>query len=119
METGEPSHAGWSPVRSLWWSWTATADGIVTISTEGSSVFDTKLGVYTGDTVNALTAVASNDNITDSSFSLNELGFLIFNPGNLKSRVYFTVSSGTTYQVAVGANSLSDIGDIKLTISLD
>jgi len=45
------------------WSWTATASGTATISTAGSQ-FDTTLGVYVGTAVNALTAVASNDDET-------------------------------------------------------
>ena len=46
-ETGEPFHAGVSGGASVWWSWRAPTQGIVTISTAGSS-FDTVLGVYTG-----------------------------------------------------------------------
>src|SRR5262245_15841075 len=59
MEPGEldPSLLGG---RSVWWTWTAPADGAVTITTAGSS-FDTLLAVYTGDSIGNLTLMAFND----------------------------------------------------------
>src|SRR5262245_52493047 len=52
LEPGEldPSSLGG---RSVWWTWTAPADGAVTISTAGSS-FDTLLAVYTGNSIGNL-----------------------------------------------------------------
>lgn len=84
-ETGEPSHAGNAGGASVWWAWTAPASGTVTIDTVGSS-FDTTLGVYTGTAVNALTAVASNDDLGS---------------GSTQSRVSFAAVSGVTYRIAV------------------
>lgn len=83
-ETGEPQHAGSAGGKSVWWTWTAAAAGTVTIDTFGS-VFDTLLGVYTGTSVNALTAVASNDDA----------------PGVYQSSLSFTAVAGRTYQIAV------------------
>src|SRR5688500_13318746 len=59
LEPGEldPSFEGG---RSVWWSWTAPADGAVTITTAGSN-FDTMLAAYTGDTLGNLTLAAFND----------------------------------------------------------
>ena len=82
-ESGEPAHAGLPGGRSVWWTWTAPADGDVIIDTLGSA-FDTLLAAYTGTAVTALSEVASNDNAS---------GF--------QSRLAFPVSSGTTYQLAV------------------
>ena len=84
--------------RSAWWSWTATASGSVSISTAGSN-FDTVLGVFTGDSVDALNLIASND---DSD--------------GLQSRVTFNAIAGTTYQVAVEGFS-SNTGAIQLTVT--
>ena len=84
-EPGEPDHAGNSGGKSVWWTWTAPADGTTTIATTGSS-FDTLLAVYTGSTVSALSLVASND---------DEL------PGVLTSRLSFSAQAGTAYQIAV------------------
>ncbi len=83
-EPGEPAHAGNPGGRSVWYRWTAPANGTWALDTAGSS-FDTILAVYTGATVNALTVVASNDDARD----------------DLSSRVTFTATSGTTYQIAV------------------
>ena len=59
-EGGEPSHAGNSGGKSVWYSWTATMTGVLHVSTQGSN-FDTLLGVYQGSSVGALTSLASND----------------------------------------------------------
>jgi hypothetical protein len=79
-EIGEPLHAGQIGGRSLWWSWTASRNTSVTISTLGSD-FDTLLGVYTGQTLASLVEVASND---DASFT------------EVTSRVTFNAAAGTT-----------------------
>jgi hypothetical protein len=83
-ESSEPNHAGNTGGKSVWYRWTATYTGPVTVSTAGSS-FDTLVGVYTGSAVNGLTTVASSD---DDS-------------GLLTSRVTFNAVSGTTYRFAV------------------
>ncbi|MHC5540843.1 hypothetical protein ACYOEI_21690, partial [Singulisphaera rosea] len=82
-ETGEPTIVGNAGGRSAWWTWTAPASGSVTISTAGSN-FDTTLGVYTGNTVSALTLIAANDDAT----------------GVHTSSVTFNAVSGTVYQIA-------------------
>ena len=87
LEPGEdPNVAGNTGGASIWYAWTASAPGQVTIDTEGST-FDTLLGVYTGSSVGALTVVASNDD----------------NPaaGDRTSLVSFDVSAGTTYHIRV------------------
>lgn len=83
-ETGEPSHAGNGPFKSVWYTWSATVSGTVTVATAGSS-FDTVLAVYTGTSVGGLTLVASNDD----------------GPGTTTSVVSFSATSGTSYQIAV------------------
>lgn len=96
-ETGEPAHAGSPARRSLWWKWTPSGFGRMTIDTRGSS-FDTVLAVYTGSALNRLTAVASNNNV---------------HPLLTYSRVQFPVVRGTTYYIAVdGVNGAS--GNILL-----
>jgi hypothetical protein len=111
-EDGEPNHGGNQGGRSVWWSWTPASDGIVTIDTIGSS-FNTTLGVYLGDAVNALSLVAGNNNISG--------GF----GGNNRSRVTFPCLGGTEYQIAVdgnrgggGLNNTAN-GDILLNLTND
>ncbi len=85
-ETGEPNHAGNTGGRSVWFRWKPNNTANVTIDTKGS-YFDTTLGVYTGTAVNALTEVASSDDI---------------NPGVVQaSTVTFTETAGVTYYIAV------------------
>lgn len=83
-QPGEPNHAGDAGGHSVWFSWTAPADGNESFSTVASD-FDTLLAVYTGSTFGTLTAVATND----------DLG------GYQWATVSFRVSSGVTYLIAV------------------
>ncbi len=87
METGEPNHAGVVVGSSIWYRFVPAASGTMNLTTVGSS-FDTVLAVYTGSALNALSAVASND---DS--------------GGVTSSVTFAVTGGTTYWVAVAGYS--------------
>jgi hypothetical protein len=82
-QPGEPVHAGVGGGTSVWWGWTAPFDGDVTVDTFGSS-FDTVLAVYTGNSVDTLQEIASNDD-ADS----------------LQSRIEFTSTAGTRYSIAV------------------
>ena len=84
---GEPKHAGLRYTGSVWYSWTAPTTGQYVFDTLGSAEPDTVLAVYTGSTVGALTEVASNNNVSST---------------NLRSRVTFFATAGTTYRIAVG-----------------
>ena len=61
QENNEPLHAGLPGATSVWWKWTASASGTVSLDSHGSN-FDTLLSVYTGNSVNTLSSVISNDN---------------------------------------------------------
>ena len=97
-ETGEPDHAGNPGGHSIWYSWTAPADGNVAFTTSGST-FDTLLAVYTGAAVDGLTPVAANDDDPGGDGGV--------------STVSFVVSSGVTYSVAVDGFS-GKIGFVEL-----
>lgn len=98
-ETGEPNHAGYTGGASVWWSWTAPADGNVTIST-ANSAFDTLLAIYTGNSVGSLVSVYSDTN----------------SGGHLTSSARFAVNAGVTYMIAVdGYNAAA--GNIVLSIA--
>jgi PASTA domain len=85
-EAGEPNHAGEVGGASVWFRWTAPVDGETTIQTCGSD-FDTLLAAYTGDAVNALTEVESNDDAC------------VFG-----SSISFTAEEGETYRIAIDGN---------------
>lgn len=96
-ETGEPAHAGNAASKSVWWIYNAPATGTCTLRTDGSS-FDTVLAVYTGDAVNRLTPVVSNDNS---------------GVGTTQSSVNFPVRQGVTYRIVVDGK-LGASGNIVL-----
>ncbi len=106
-EPDEPFHSDAGGDQSVWWTWMAPASGTVAITTRGSS-FDTTLGVYTGNAVNNLTSVTSND---DEAY-----------PVLRTSRATFSAMVGTAYHFAVDGYYLgagTDAGLISLTLSLD
>jgi len=92
-EPGEPVPSGDPVTTSLWWEWTPTATAVVRLTTTGSA-YDTRLAVYTGTVLAALTLVATNDN----------------DGASITSRIDFTAQAGVTYQVAVdGRNATSGL----------
>lgn len=92
-EPGEPNHAGAStPIESVWYLWTAPADGNLSVDTYGSSL-DTTLAIYTGATVGSLTQVTANN---DS--------------GGVQSFVTAAVTAGQVLSIAVdGAGTQESI----------
>ncbi len=82
-EPNEPAHAGLPAKLTTWWKWTARDDGAVEIETMN---FDTRLAVYTGQSLVRLVEIASNDNITTTT---------------LNSRVIFAAERFREYQIAV------------------
>ncbi|MBL9198975.1 MAG: C39 family peptidase [Opitutaceae bacterium] len=100
-ETGEPNHAGSAGGASVWWTWTAPADGTVTLSTEGST-FDTVLAVYTGATFASLSLAGADDDGGD----------------NATSRLSLAVRGGTAYHIAIdGYNRAVGSALLYLTFS--
>lgn len=102
-EVGEPNHAAsqyGEAFHSLWWSWTAPRAGSVSLDSCGTT-FDTRLAVYTGSTVSALTEVASSNNTPDSGPCPGLLSYLTFD-----------AVEGTTYHLAVDTDGpLSEGGE--------
>ena len=104
LELGEPFDLRstlW--IRSVWWTWTAPTSGAYAFDTIGSG-FDTVLGVYVGNGVNALDLVGENDDAAGL---------------NLRSRVAFEAVAGSTYEIAVGSWSSSESGEIVLNWGAD
>lgn len=99
-ESGEPVHGGYEGNpggKSLWWKYTSTFNGMLTLSTRGSN-FDTVLAVYVGDNLEGLTPVGYDDNSGPDETSL----------------LTVRVSIGNTYYIAVdGYNGAS--GKVVLT----
>lgn len=91
-QTGEPTTYGGGAVNSIWYSWTAPANGTLVVETCSSTAtnFDTTLKTYTGTAVNALTVRAANDDACATTFNTT-----------YASRNTLTVTSGTTYRIQV------------------
>ncbi len=82
-ESWELNHGGVVGGHSVWFKWTARADGVAKISTQGSSI-DTVLAVYTS-TSTKVAALVSNDDAD----------------GGKTSRVSFPVQAGKAFMIAV------------------
>jgi hypothetical protein len=98
IEPREPDHADQRTIGSVWYRWTAPASRRVRIESCGSD-FDTMLAVYVGEELDALRAVASND---------DECG--------LRSVVKFKSAAGTTYRIALAGFGAQQ-GTIKLKLA--
>jgi hypothetical protein len=100
-EVDEPEHSG-HLFNSVWYRWTAPADGLAFIDTRGSD-FDTVVGVYTGSPVSNLSDVNSNDDGDPD-------------PYNHESQLYIDAVQGTTYRIAVEGYE-DDNGSIRISIN--
>jgi hypothetical protein len=99
-ESSEPSYLVSNGGKSVWYSWTASANGTATIDTQQSN-FDTILAVYTGSGLSSLNVIATNDNTSTNS----------------QSSVTFTATAGTVYQIAVDGRSGAS-GSIRVNWAL-
>ena len=82
-EIGEPG--GGKATQSIWWSWTATNSGQVTL-VESGTCGTRVIGVYTGEVVSNLTDVVSGSGI-----------------------IHFNAESGTIYQIVERTGNCSDL----------
>jgi hypothetical protein len=97
-EVGEPTHHGDPGGVSVWWKWTSPVSPVdLTISTCGSDIA-TKLGVYTGSSVGALTPVSG-------TYAASCAQADVFR---------FTTDPSTTYRIAVdGLNTAIEEGGVE------
>ncbi|MBY6243812.1 S8 family serine peptidase [Methylosinus sp. Sm6] len=103
FEADEPSYVGTTTSRSVWWKWTPSFAGPVTIDTLGSG-FDTVLGVFRGATsvTSRGVQVAVNDNISSTV---------------KQSRVSFNARAGETYHIVVAGKTSSEECSIQLNVT--
>jgi hypothetical protein len=104
-EFNEPLHGGNEGGKSVWWSYTPTKSGVLSLSTEGSN-FDTLLGVYTVNdpqdrSLSSLIPVAQNDDSLDRADGTSEI------PG-------FAVEAGRLYYIGVDGYGGAS-GDVRLS----
>jgi hypothetical protein len=80
QESGEPNPTGNAAGQSVWWSWTAPTNGIVSIDATASSFYPL-IGVYTGSSLLSLVSATNGG-------------------GNIN----FPVTAGISYQLALDGN---------------
>lgn len=96
-EPAEPNHAGWFVTEpSIWWSWTAPADGRLFIGEPEVRNLPPTVAVYSGNALTNLQLVANN------------LGRLY-----IPNEVALDTKAGTTYQIAVATESEAAV-DLRL-----
>lgn len=107
LETGDPSRnlLGFDSEASstMWWTWTSPSNGLVRISTAGST-FDTRLAVLTGMALENLQLIQASDNHPRA--------------GGQASLVEFNATAGTVYQVLVEAGPYDRRGVLRLQLRL-
>lgn len=104
VEPGEPKHADKIGGHSVWISWLAPANGLVTLSTMGSS-FDTLLAAYVLEPGNDPPLQRLQDVADDDDYG-----------GQVTSYLQFGVTANQTYQIAVdGFNGAA--GDITFQLN--
>lgn len=87
-EAGEPYHLQYVTGATVWFKWTAPADGNVVLYTENSSL-DTLLAAYQGDRVDQLRLMAANDEAPSEADE------------QWDSMVQFDVEEGRLYHIVV------------------
>jgi hypothetical protein len=118
LQEGEPLLAAYpDATHTIWWSWTAPADGTARFSTTNSvdsngSQIDTVIGIYTGSSLDSLEQVAKGDDgVGDSGF--------IDDIGTFWSFAEFEAEKGTTYYICVGVNDKYNRQAVEGTICLN
>lgn len=100
LETSEPRPAAGLTDQTVWWVWSPSSNGTVTIDTTGSS-FQTALGVYAGfggSRITSISAVATDV------------------PASVPAKVAFRAIKDAIYWIQVDGQS-GGSGDIVLTLS--
>lgn len=98
-ETNELDHGGNAGGASIWYRWTAPADGTATVSTCGSAI-DTLLAAYTGDAYPLSPVVQPSEVACEDDTSVS-----------------FNATAGTTYRIAVdGFGGVT--GSVSLSLNL-
>jgi len=100
LETGEPDPCATSIGATVWFRWIPATSGTAVIDTDGSD-YDTVLGVYTGDSLAALSLLACDD---DSG-------------AGVQSLVSFAAIAGTTYWIQAGGFG-GNSGNLVLDVNL-
>jgi len=89
--------------NDLWYDWTATADGIATISTCDAASYDTKLAIHDGSGCPTAPSLAYNDDGGGCT--------------GWTSLVSFNCTAGNTYGIQLGGFSAGSLGSGTMSVS--
>jgi hypothetical protein len=87
--------------NDVWFTWTAITNEIAVISTCNDANFDTRIAVYTGSCENLDFAACNDDGLGCESYT---------------SKLFLSVSAGTTYTIQLGGLNISSAGQGNLSI---
>lgn len=102
VETGEPYSDAVNERQTLWWKWTAAADGVISVDTCGSPVDpgqDSVLTVFSGSSPSGFGDLNSIADVDDGCSSSN----------TVLSKAFVPVASGVTYWIKL-SNYSRDYG---------
>lgn len=115
VDAGEPSGIPSIDGASVWWRWTASANGPVAIDLSGGN-FQAACAVFTGSAVSGLQSVASNCHQT--CVSNGEGGLPVCVCDALLPQFQFPAVAGVTYHVRVGGTPpAGSLGEIVVRIN--
>ena len=101
IEAGEPFIDGVSSGQTVWGTWTAPSNGIVTLSVNGTG-FSPLLTVYTGSDLPSLSLIANNNYLT--CYEHSECGC----HWRVRGQTTFHVARGEAYQITVDSAVITD-----------
>ena len=102
-EIGEPVVPGNTAGQSVWWTWTAPGNGLLTFTAAPNFFYSTALAVFGGETVDSLQLLGSNESIWVNRFG-REL--------RMRDQLSVTVTAGRQYHIAADWNSYVPIGAV-------
>jgi hypothetical protein len=110
-EAGEPFIDGISSGQTVWGTWTAPSNGMITLSPYADvfSPFSPLLTVYTGDALNNLSLVASNNYL--ACYEHAECGC----HWRERGQTTFHVTAGQAYQICVDSAFVTDASWVNST----
>src|ERR1017187_10272399 len=101
IEGGEPFIDGISSGQTVWGTWTAPSNGIVTLSANAGT-FSPLLEIYTGNDLSNLSLIASNNYLT--CYEHAECGC----HWRERNQITFHVARGQAYQICVDSAIITD-----------
>ena len=99
-EPGEPVVPGNTAGQSVWWTWTAPGDGLLTL-TVAEEDYSTAVAVFGGEELGALQLVGSNQSIWSNWISQEV---------RMRGQLSVTVAVGQQYHIAADWNSYVPVG---------